>query len=45
VVLMTGVWYGFERRRFQGPPVGQMVEKRQAMIRAAERAVGQSDAG
>jgi amino acid transporter len=45
VVLMKGVWYGFERRRFQGPPVGHMVEKRQAMIRTAERAVGQTDAG
>ena len=23
VVLMTGVWYGLERHRFQGPPVGR----------------------
>ena len=33
------VWFGFERRRFQGPPVGQEVERRQAAIDAAEQAL------
>ena len=35
------VWFGFERRRFQGPPIGEEIAKRQAAIRAAEVAVGE----
>jgi amino acid transporter len=35
------VWFGLERRRFQGPPIGEMIAQRQAEIAAAERAVGE----
>ena len=38
--LTAVVWFGFERRRFQGPPVGDEVAKRQAQIAAAENALG-----
>ena len=31
----------FENRRFQGPPIGDMIKKRQAEILAAEKAVGE----
>jgi hypothetical protein len=30
------VWLGFEGRRFQGPPVGDTIAKRQTAIAAAE---------
>ena len=36
------VWFGFERRRFKGPPMGDEVARRQAEIAAAERALGAS---
>ena len=40
-LLVTAVvWFGFERRRFKGPPVGEEVARRQAAIAAAERALG-----
>ena len=35
------VWFAFENRRFQGPPIGDQVMKRAAAIAAAERAVGE----
>ena len=35
------IWVAFENRRFQGPPVGDMIELRQQAIREAERAVGE----
>lgn len=41
LVLLLVIWFGFERHRFQGPPVGEMIKKRQAEIRAAEAAVGE----
>jgi amino acid transporter len=41
LVLTAVVWFGWERRRFQGPPQGVMIQQRQAEIQAAERAVGQ----
>ncbi len=40
LVLTAVVWFGFERRRFQGPPLGEMIGKRQAQIAAAEAALG-----
>jgi hypothetical protein len=44
-LIVTGlVWFGFERGRFQGPPIGDQVAKRQAEIAAAERAVGETGA-
>jgi amino acid transporter len=42
-LVVTGVvWYGFEKRRFKGPPIGEEVAKRQAEIAAAEKAVGEA---
>jgi len=42
LVLLLVIWFGFERKRFQGPPIGDMIARRQAEIRAAERAVGEA---
>lgn len=42
IVLLVVLWFGLERRRFQGPPVGGAISARQAEIAQAERAVGQS---
>ncbi|MCE9648971.1 MAG: amino acid permease [Parvibaculum sp.] len=40
-LIVTGiVWLVFERRRFQGPPIGDMIAKKQAEIAAAEAALG-----
>ncbi len=41
VVLSLAIWALFENRRFQGPPIGDQIAKRQAAIRAAEKAVGE----
>ncbi|MFZ5791131.1 MAG: amino acid permease [Pseudomonadota bacterium] len=41
LVITAVVWFGFERRRFQGPPIGEEIARRQAEIRAAEAAVGE----
>ncbi|CAM5374673.1 amino acid permease [Mycolicibacterium aubagnense] len=42
LVVTAIVWFGFEARRFQGPPIGDEVAKRAAEIAAAERAVGET---
>jgi amino acid transporter len=39
LVLTAIVWFGFEARRFQGPPMGDLIIKRQAEIAAAEAAL------
>jgi amino acid transporter len=44
LAVTAAVWFGLERRRFQGPPVGEMIQRRQAEIRAAEAAVGETGA-
>lgn len=41
LVLTAIVWFAFEARRFQGPPIGDMIARRQAAIVAAEKAVGE----
>lgn len=41
LVLTAVVWFGFERKRFRGPPIGEEIARRQAVIRDAERAVGE----
>lgn len=41
LVVTAIVWYGFERRRFRGPPIGDEVARRAAEIAAAEKAVGE----
>ena len=38
LVLTAVVWLAFENRRFQGPPIGDSIAKRQAEIAAAEAA-------
>jgi len=40
LLITAVVWFGFERKRFKGPPVGDEVARRQAEIAAAERALG-----
>ena len=40
-ILTAIVWFGFERRRFNGPPQGVMIQQRAAEIDKAERAVGE----
>jgi amino acid transporter len=40
-ILTAIVWFAFEKRRFQGPPLGEMIKARQAAIQAAEAAVGE----
>ena len=40
LVLTAVVWFVFERNRFQGPPIGDEIAKRQAAIKAAEAALG-----
>ena len=40
LVLTALVWFAFEQRRFRGPPLGDMIAKRQAQIAAAEAALG-----
>jgi amino acid transporter len=39
LVLTAIVWFALENRRFQGPPIGDMIAKRQAAIAAAEAAL------
>ena len=41
VILAGIIWVAFEQRRFKGPPIGDMIAKRQAEIAAAEKAVGE----
>jgi len=42
IVLALLVWFAFEQRRFQGPPIGDLIAKRQAAILAAEKRVGEA---
>jgi amino acid transporter len=42
LVLALILWFALENRRFQGPPIGDEIKKRAAIIAAAEKAVGQS---
>ena len=42
-LILTGIiWVVYEQRSFQGPPIGDMIGKRQAAIAAAEKAVGEA---
>jgi hypothetical protein len=41
LVITAIVWFAFESRRFEGPPIGDVIARRQAEIAAAERAVGE----
>jgi amino acid transporter len=42
LILTAIVWFVFENRRFQGPPIGDMIAKRQAQIAAAEAALNKA---
>ena len=42
LVIMAVVWFGLARTRFPGPPIGDMIAKRQAEIAAEEKAVGEA---
>ncbi len=42
ILLSFVLWFSVESRRFQGPPIGEEIKKRQAAIRAAEKAVGET---
>jgi len=37
--ILVIVWFAFEGKRFQGPPIGDQIAKRQASIKAAEAAL------
>lgn len=39
IILLVVLWFGFEVRRFKGPPVGAEIATRQSELRAAEEAV------
>lgn len=42
VALALVLWVAVENRRFEGPPTGERIAKRQAAIKAAEAAVGET---
>jgi amino acid transporter len=42
LVIMAVVWFGLARTRFPGPPIGDLIAKRQAELAAAEKAVGEA---
>jgi hypothetical protein len=42
LILTAVVWVAFEQRRFQGPPIGDQIAKRQAKIASAERAISKA---
>jgi amino acid transporter len=43
IIVMAIIWYAFERSRFNGPPMTEeAVKRRQAIIQAEERAVGEA---
>ncbi len=42
IVLALILWFAVENRRFEGPPTGERIAQRQAAIRAAEAAVGET---
>jgi amino acid transporter len=41
--LTAVVWFGFESRRFEGPPIGDKIQKMQKDIAAAEKSFGAGD--
>ena len=41
IAIALVIWVTFENRRFQGPPIGADILKRQGLIAAAEAAVGE----
>ena len=43
VVLLPILWYGFERKRFEGVPTGDKILQRQQMIADLEKKYGEAD--
>ena len=41
LALALALWFAVENRRFEGPPTGERIAARKAVIAAAERAVGE----
>lgn len=41
LVATAVVWFGYEQRRFQGPPQGVMIQQRQTKIEEAEKEIGE----
>ena len=41
-VLTAIVWFAFEKRRFQGPPIGEMIAKRARRRSGGRAAVGET---
>ena len=41
IAIALVIWVVYENKRFQGPPIGADILKRQAVIAAAEAAVGE----
>jgi cytochrome c biogenesis protein CcdA len=42
IVVALILWVTVENRRFEGPPTGDRIAQRQAAIKAAEAAVGET---
>jgi amino acid transporter len=42
LLIMAVLWFGLARKRFPGPPIGDLIAKRQAEIAAAEKALGRA---
>jgi len=42
IILLVAGWFLIERRRFKGPPIGDIIAKRQAAILAEEQALAQA---
>jgi amino acid transporter len=43
LVIMAILWFGIERKRFPGPPIGDVIAKKQAEIAAREKALGAAE--
>ena len=42
IALALVLWFTVENRRFEGPPTGERIAARKAVIAAAEKAVGET---
>jgi len=42
LIFLAVIWFGLENRRFKGPPMGDEIVKRQAIIAAQEKALSAS---
>jgi amino acid transporter len=42
LIIMAILWFGVARKHFPGPPIGDVIAQRQAVIAAEEKAVGEA---